>query len=44
MMLMSIRSTEPAGGWLSEGGIKFEDDELTAHLMDKGCVNNNGRL
>ena len=29
---------------LSDVGIKFEDDELTGQLMDKGCTNNNGRL
>ena len=29
---------------LSDVGIKFEDDELTAQLMDKGCTNNDGRL
>ena len=29
---------------LSDVGIRFEDDELTGQLMDKGCTNNNGRL
>ena len=27
---------------LSEVGIKFEDDELTGQLLDKGCTKNNG--